>query len=89
MGHRARARDRTTPLSASSEIAPQRTSTTTATRSETHPATSHPAAGTTASDAWEDVNKDAAKALEMHPERPLLERPPPEHQRDIGLGIDL
>jgi hypothetical protein len=39
--------------------------------------------------AWEDVHKDAAKALEMHPERPLAERPPPEHQRDIGLGIDL
>jgi hypothetical protein len=39
--------------------------------------------------AWEDVHKDAATALEMHPERPLVERPPPEHHRDIGLGIDL
>jgi conjugative relaxase-like TrwC/TraI family protein len=38
--------------------------------------------------AWEDVHKDAAKALEMHPERPLVERPPPELTHDIGLSID-
>jgi conjugative relaxase-like TrwC/TraI family protein len=36
--------------------------------------------------AWEDVHKAAAKALEMHPEPPLIERPPPEHHHDIGLG---
>jgi hypothetical protein len=39
--------------------------------------------------AWEDVHKDAAKTLELHPERPLVERPPPQLARDIGLSIDL
>jgi hypothetical protein len=39
--------------------------------------------------AWEDVHKVAASALERHPERPLVERPPPQHYRDIGLGIEL
>jgi hypothetical protein len=40
-------------------------------------------------DAWEDVHKAAAKALEMHPERPLVERPPPQLSHDLGLSIDL
>ena len=39
--------------------------------------------------AWEEVHRDAAKALEMHPERPLVERPPPQLFHDIGLSIDL
>ena len=39
--------------------------------------------------AWEEVHRDAAKALELHPERPLVERPPPQLFHDIGLSIDL
>jgi conjugative relaxase-like TrwC/TraI family protein len=39
--------------------------------------------------AWEQVHKDAAKALEMHPERPFVERPPPQLSHDIGVSIDL
>jgi hypothetical protein len=39
--------------------------------------------------AWEEVHKNAAKALELHPERPLVEHPPPQHSHDIGLSIDL
>src|SRR5262249_25006601 len=38
-------------------------------------------------DAWKDVHKDAANALEMHPERPLVERPPPQLSHDLGLDI--
>jgi conjugative relaxase-like TrwC/TraI family protein len=38
-------------------------------------------------DAWKEVHKATAKALEMHPERPLVERPPPQLDHDIGLGI--
>ena len=37
--------------------------------------------------AWEQVHDAATKALEMHPERPVVERPPPQLQRDIGLDI--
>jgi len=37
--------------------------------------------------AWEQVHKDAAKALELHPERPLVERPAPQLGHDIGLGL--
>ena len=37
--------------------------------------------------AWEDVHKAATKALEMHPERPLVERPGPQLDHDIGLGL--
>jgi hypothetical protein len=40
-------------------------------------------------DAWKEVHKAAAKALEIHPERLIVERPPPQLDRDIGLGIDL
>jgi conjugative relaxase-like TrwC/TraI family protein len=39
--------------------------------------------------AWEDVHKAAAKALEMHPERPRVERPPPQLDHDIGLDIGM
>jgi hypothetical protein len=37
--------------------------------------------------AWGDVHKATAKALAMHPERPLVERPPPQLDHDIGLGL--
>ena len=37
--------------------------------------------------AWEQVHDAATKALEMHPERPVVERPPPQLHRDIGLDI--
>jgi hypothetical protein len=40
-------------------------------------------------DAWKEVHKAAAKALEIHPERPVVERPPPQLSHDIGLGIGL
>jgi hypothetical protein len=39
------------------------------------------------SHAWDDVQKDAAKALESHPERPLVERSAPQLDHDIGLGL--
>jgi hypothetical protein len=39
--------------------------------------------------AWEEIHKNAAKALERHPERPVVERPPPQLSHDIGLSIDL
>jgi hypothetical protein len=35
-------------------------------------------------DAWKEVHKATAKALEMHPERPIVERPPPQLSHDIG-----
>ena len=38
-------------------------------------------------DAWTEVHKAAAKALEIHPERSIVERPPPQLDRSIGLGI--
>ena len=83
-------RDPTTPPRASNGTAPPPTSTTTATPSDSRPANELPDRGDYRQrHAWEDVHKDAAKALEMHPERPLVERPPPELTRDIGLGIDL
>lgn len=37
--------------------------------------------------AWEQVHQAAAKALEVHPERPVVQRPPPQLHRDIGLDI--
>jgi hypothetical protein len=37
--------------------------------------------------AWEQVHDAATKALEVHPERPVVERPPPQLHRDIGLDI--
>jgi conjugative relaxase-like TrwC/TraI family protein len=37
--------------------------------------------------AWEQVHNAAAKALELHPERPTVQRPPPEIHRDIGLDL--
>jgi hypothetical protein len=37
--------------------------------------------------AWEDVHKAATEALKMHPERPLVERPAPQLDHDIGLGL--
>jgi conjugative relaxase-like TrwC/TraI family protein len=39
--------------------------------------------------AWEDLHKAAAKALERHPERQLVERPPPQLSHDIGLDIGM
>jgi hypothetical protein len=39
--------------------------------------------------AWEQVHDAAAKALDMHPERPVVHRPPPQLHRDIGLRLDL
>jgi hypothetical protein len=35
--------------------------------------------------AWEQVHDAAAKALDMHPERPVVHRPPRQLHRDIGL----
>jgi conjugative relaxase-like TrwC/TraI family protein len=40
-------------------------------------------------DAWKEVHEAAAKALEIHPERPVVERPPPALSHDIGLEIGL
>jgi AAA domain len=40
-------------------------------------------------DAWKQVHEATTKALEVHPERPLVPHPPPQLQRDIGLGLDL
>jgi len=37
--------------------------------------------------AWEQVHDAAAKALDVHPERPVVQRPPPQLHRDIGLGL--
>jgi len=40
-------------------------------------------------DAWKQVHEATTKALEVHSERPLVQHPPPQIQRDIGLGLDL
>jgi hypothetical protein len=37
--------------------------------------------------AWEQVHDAAAKALELHPERPTVQRPPPRIHRDTGLDL--
>jgi hypothetical protein len=37
--------------------------------------------------AWEQVHSSAAKALKLHPERPTVQRPPPQLHRDIGLDL--
>jgi conjugative relaxase-like TrwC/TraI family protein len=37
--------------------------------------------------AWEQVHDVAAKALELHPERPTVQRPPPQIHRDTGLDL--
>ena len=37
--------------------------------------------------AWEQAHTAAAKALELHPERPTVQRPPPQLHRDIGLDL--
>jgi conjugative relaxase-like TrwC/TraI family protein len=37
--------------------------------------------------AWEQAHSGAAKALELHPERPTVQRPPPQLHRDIGLDL--
>jgi conjugative relaxase-like TrwC/TraI family protein len=37
--------------------------------------------------AWEQVHHAAAKALELHPERPTIQRPPPQIHRDLGLDL--
>jgi hypothetical protein len=38
-------------------------------------------------DAWKQAHSTATKALELHPERPTVQRPPPEIHRDIGLDL--
>ena len=40
-------------------------------------------------DAWKQVHEATTRALEVHPERPVVQHPPPEIQHDIGLGLDL
>jgi hypothetical protein len=37
--------------------------------------------------AWEQAHRSAAKALELHPERPTVQRPPPQIHHDIGLDL--
>jgi tetratricopeptide (TPR) repeat protein len=37
--------------------------------------------------AWEQAHSTAAKALEIHPERPTVQRPPPQIHYDIGLDL--
>jgi hypothetical protein len=37
--------------------------------------------------AWKQAHRTAAKALELHPERPTVQRPPPQLHRDIGLDL--
>jgi conjugative relaxase-like TrwC/TraI family protein len=37
--------------------------------------------------AWEQSHSSAAKALELHPERPTVQRPPPQIHHDIGLDL--
>ena len=37
--------------------------------------------------AWEQAHSSAAKALELHPERPTVQRPPPQTHRDLGLDL--
>ena len=37
--------------------------------------------------AWEQAHSAAAKALELHPERPTVQRPPPQIHRDMGLDL--
>jgi AAA domain/TrwC relaxase len=37
--------------------------------------------------AWEQAHSTAAKALELHPERPNVQRPPPQLHRDLGLDL--
>jgi conjugative relaxase-like TrwC/TraI family protein len=37
--------------------------------------------------AWEQVHDAAAEALELHPERPTVQRPPPQLHRDLGLDL--
>ena len=37
--------------------------------------------------AWEQVHGAASRALEVHPERPVVQRRPPQLHRDIGLDI--
>jgi hypothetical protein len=38
-------------------------------------------------DAWEQAHEGAAKAIQLHPERPVVQRAPPQLHRDIGLDI--
>ena len=40
-------------------------------------------------DAWNQVHEATTRALEVNPERPAVRHPPPEIQRDVGLGFDL
>jgi conjugative relaxase-like TrwC/TraI family protein len=40
-------------------------------------------------DAREQTHRAAVKALELHPERPTVQRPPPQLHRDIGLDLGL
>jgi conjugative relaxase-like TrwC/TraI family protein len=37
--------------------------------------------------AWEEVHDAATKALDVHPERTVVQRPPPQIHRDIGLDL--
>jgi hypothetical protein len=37
--------------------------------------------------AWEQAHGTAAKALELHPERPTVQHPPPQIHRDAGLDL--
>jgi hypothetical protein len=37
--------------------------------------------------AWEQVHTTAAKALQLHPERPTIQHPPPQIHREIGLDL--
>ena len=39
--------------------------------------------------AWEQAHSAATKALELHPERPTVQRPPPQIHRDMGLDLGL
>jgi hypothetical protein len=37
--------------------------------------------------AWEQAHSAAAKALRLQPERPTVQRPPPQIHRDLGLDL--